>query len=181
VCKGVSYSVLINGVPYENILPSRGLRQGDPSSSYVLLIVAEGLSSLLSRAALDNRLTGVPISVGGYRLSHLFFADDSLLFCRATVEERENLSQVLKLYEHASGQQLNAAKTSIFFSKNTSLEIKELISTSVGILVLASFDKYLGLPAMVGRSKTHTFKSICSRVQKKIDGWNEKFLSQAGK
>jgi hypothetical protein len=179
--KSVSYSVLVNGVPYGNILPSRGLRQGDPLSPYLFLIAAEGLSSLLSRAALDNRLTGVSIFVGGYRLSHLFFPDDSLLFCRATAEEWENRSLVLKLYERASGQQLNAAKTSIFFSKNTSPEIKDLICTSVGIPVLASFDKYLGLPAMVGRSKTRTFKSICSRVQKKIDGWKEKFLSQAGK
>jgi len=120
--KSVSYSVLVNGVPYGNILPSRGLRQGDPLSPYLFLIAAEGLSSLLSRAALDNRLTGVSIFVGGYRLSHLFFPDDSLLFCRATAEEWENLSLVLKLYERASGQQLNAAKTSIFFSKNTSLE-----------------------------------------------------------
>lgn len=150
-------------------------------SLYFFLIAAEGLSSLLSQATLDNRLTGVPISVGGYRLSHLFFADYSLLFCKPTAEEWENLSQVLKLYERASGQQLNAAKTSIFFNKNTSPEIKELISTSVGIPVPASFDKYLGLPAMVGRSKTRIFKSICSRVQKKIDGWKEKFLSQVGK
>jgi hypothetical protein len=140
--------VLVNGVPYGKIQPMRG----DPLSPYLFLIVAEGLSSLLTKAKLDTRITGVPISVGGQRISHLFFADDSLLFCRTTVEEWGNLTQVLQYYERASGQQLNAAKTSIFFSKNTGADFREYISNTVGIQITACFDKYLGFPAMVGQS-----------------------------
>jgi hypothetical protein len=79
----VTYSVLVNGVPYGNIIPSRGLRQGDPLSPYLFLLVAEGLSSLLVRAEQEGKLTGVPISAGGVRLTHLLFVDDNLLFCRA--------------------------------------------------------------------------------------------------
>ncbi|XP_062149886.1 uncharacterized mitochondrial protein AtMg01250-like [Alnus glutinosa] len=175
--KSVSYLVMVNGVPYGKIHPSRGLRQGDPLSPYLFLIVVEGLSSLLSKAVMENRLTGVPISAGGYKLSHLLFADDSLLFCRASMEEWENLFQVLHLYEQASEQQLNAVKTSIFFSKNTSSKFRAFIHNYAGIPVNASSDKYLKLLAMVGRSKTRTFNSLCSRVQKKLDGWKEKFLS----
>lgn len=173
----VSYSVLVNGVPFGKILPSRGIRQGDPMSPYLFLNVAEGLSSLISQAAVGNRLSRVPISARGYKLSHLFFADDSLLFCRASMEEWENLFQVLNLYEKASRQQLNAVKTFVFFSKNTSPEFRTFISTSMGISATSSFDKYLGLPAMIGRSKLRTFHGICSRVQKKLDGWKVKFLS----
>jgi hypothetical protein len=100
--KSVSYSVLVNRVPYGKIFPSRGLWQGDPLSPYLFLIVVEGLSSLPSKVEVENRITRVPLSARGYRLSHL--ADDSLLFCRATSEEWSNISRVLYTYEHASGQ-----------------------------------------------------------------------------
>jgi hypothetical protein len=121
------------------------------------------------------------ITAGGYCLSHLFFVDDSLLFCRANFLESINLFQVLQTYERAFGQQLNAAKTSIFFSRNTGAEFKAFIRNSAGVSIFTGFEKYLGLLALVGRSKRQTFTSICGRVKAKLDGWKEKFLSQAGK
>ena len=45
----ISYFVLINGVAYGNIIPSRGLHQGDPLSSYLFLLCADGFSSLISK------------------------------------------------------------------------------------------------------------------------------------
>ena len=53
------------------------------------------------------------------RVSHLFFADDSVIFCRATKEECMQVAKVLEVYEEESGQKLNREKTSLFFSKNT--------------------------------------------------------------
>lgn len=54
---------------------------------YLFLIGAEGLSSLLTKAKLDTHIIGVPILVGGQMISHLFFTDDSHLFCKVNVEE----------------------------------------------------------------------------------------------
>jgi hypothetical protein len=65
--------VLINGTPYGHIQPNRRIRQEDPLSPYLFLLVAEGLSSLIVQAENEGKITGVPISVGGVRLTHLFF------------------------------------------------------------------------------------------------------------
>jgi uncharacterized Zn-binding protein involved in type VI secretion len=113
----VTYSILVNGIPTETITPSRGIRQGDPLSPYLFLLCAECLSSLIANAETDGRISGVPVAVNGFRLSHLFFADDSLLFCRANFPEWTTMLSLIQRYELASGQKLNHAKTSIFFQQ----------------------------------------------------------------
>ncbi|XP_062158001.1 uncharacterized protein LOC133865598 [Alnus glutinosa] len=132
----VSYSMLINGQPMEQFSPSRGLRQGDPLSPYLFLLCAEGLSALIRTTEREGRISGVPIAVGGTRLSHLFFANDNLLFCRANSMEWSTIMEILNVYERASGQQLNAAKTSVFFSKNTRNDLREWVRSTAGLSVV---------------------------------------------
>jgi ribonuclease HI len=175
------YSVLVNGAPCGHILPSRGIRQGDPISPYLFLICAEALSSMLTRANNDGSLSGIPTSKRGPHISHLFFADDSLLFCRANILQWNNLADILKKYEVASGQKMNNDKTSVFFSKNTSLEERSRILELAAIPNTQRYDTYLGLPALVGKSRTTAFRSIIERVRKRLQDWKLKFLSQAGK
>ena len=79
--KLVSYSILFNGEPVGNIKPSRGLRQGDPLSLYLFLLCAIGLQGMLHNAETDGSIKGVSICRNGPRVFHLFFADDSVLFC----------------------------------------------------------------------------------------------------
>ena len=77
-------------------------------------------------------MEGVAVCRGAPILSHLFFADDSLIFCKASLEECDSLQHVLKVYEDAFGQQLNRAKTSLFFSSNTDQQLQEEIKTRFG-------------------------------------------------
>ena len=60
----VSYSVLINGTSYRNIMTTRGLRQGDPLSPYLFLLCAEGFLALIHDAARNNHLNGISICRG---------------------------------------------------------------------------------------------------------------------
>ena len=78
------FHILWNGTPLPAVLPSRGIRQGDPLSPYLFILCLERLSIKLNEAIRDNVIH--PISFRGrVRLSHLFFADDIFLFTRATV------------------------------------------------------------------------------------------------
>jgi hypothetical protein len=85
------------------------------------------------------------------------------------------------VYEKASGHKLNSAKTAIFFNKNTGRAFKDHIQSVMGVAVTKGYEKYLGLLALVVHSKLKAFASIQECVQKLLDGWNERFLSQAGK
>ena len=179
--KSVSYSILVNGEPHGFIKPSRGLRQGDPLSPYLFLLVAEGLHSLISQAASEGSLQGISLCRTGPRITHLFFADDSLLFSRATLGDCAKIQEILSTYEKALGQQVNRNKTTLFFSKGTSMNAQDSIKTTLGVPIIRQYEKYLGLPYLVGINRSASFSQIKERVWSKLKGWKEKLLSQAGR
>ena len=106
----ITYSIKINGISRGHIIPSRGIRQGDPLSPYIFLLCAKGLFALIQLVVDKGQMEGVKIYRGGPRLSHLFLADDSLIFCKEMLKECDELQRLLAVYEKASGQQLNRAK-----------------------------------------------------------------------
>ena len=177
----VTYAIRINGSPTGCITPSRGIRQGDPLSPYLFLLCAEGLSSLIKAAVNSRNMEGIANYRGSPKLSHLFFVDDSLIFCKASLKECAFLQRVLEIYEKASGQQLNQAKSSLYFSRNTPKEIQEEIRRRFGAQVIKQHEKYLGLPSLVGKNKRGTFNDIKEKIGKKLAKWKEKMLSKAGK
>ena len=81
------------------IYPTCGIRQGDPISLYLFVLCAEVLSALLTRVDQKGYLRGVPTSKKGPHINHLFFADDSLFFCRADLSHWHKLSKILGVYE----------------------------------------------------------------------------------
>ena len=78
------------------------------------------------------------------------------------------MTSILQVYEGASRQKMNLNKTTIFFSRNTLDGDKEQIQVLAGIPTNQRYDTYLGLPALVGRSRTKAFKSIKERVWKHL-------------
>ena len=176
----VTYSILLNGQPHGLITPSCGLRQGDPFSPYLFLLVTEGLHALFKKAKENENIMGVSLCAAGPRVVHLLFADDSLVFCRATIAECVQIQSSLFLYEQASGQSINRGKTSIFFSLNTPHTLRNAISVFLGVPVSHQYEHYLGLPSLVGRDKKRSFSLIKERIWKKLKGWKEKLLSKAG-
>ena len=151
--KTVSYSVLVNGDPCGMIFPTRGIRLGDPLSTFLFLLCTERLNGLIKKAELQGGFHGYSLCRRGSKLTHLLFADDSLIFCRSTMEECHKVLDLLYKYEEASGQKANRSKTSLFFSNFVPKEVKHGINVKLGVPEIRNYEKYLGLPSLVGKRK----------------------------
>lgn len=158
----VKYKVLVNGRPKKMIALTKGLRQGDPLSPYLFIMCAEGLSSMLNGAEQQRLIQGATITKGGTNINHLLFADDYILYSKATRSDWEKIQEILYTYEKRSGQTLNLQKSSILFSKATTESDKQQVIQATGSFIYGNYSNYLGLPALVGRSKYNTCMGIHS-------------------
>ncbi|RVW57156.1 LINE-1 reverse transcriptase-like [Vitis vinifera] len=110
----VKYSVLVNGVPAGFFSSTKGLRQGDPLSPYLFIMGMEVLSVLITRAAEGGFIQGCKIWRGreqAVKITHLLFADDTIVFCEAKKEALLYLGWVLFWFEAASGLKINLDKS----------------------------------------------------------------------
>lgn len=90
--KSARYQISHAGREFGSIIPSRGIRQGDPLSSYLFLICTEGFTSLINRLEQQRLLKGIQVARGAPSVTHLFFTDDTYLLCKAKQEVASQLS-----------------------------------------------------------------------------------------
>jgi hypothetical protein len=177
----VRYQIKVNSGVTDVIMPQRGLRQGDPLSPYLFLLCAEGFSAMLHEAENNGRLKGIKICNNAPSVSHLLFADDSLLLVEAEERNATEVQRILDVYEKCSGQMINKDKSVVLFSKNTKQQNRQKVKEVLNISKEGHTGRYLGLPVYIGKSKSKAFAYLKEKVWKIIQGWKEKFLSKAGK
>lgn len=119
---------------------------------------------MLRKAAYNGRLTGSQIHSQASAVTHLLFADDSFLFCKASMEEVMHLRSILQTYEMLSGQAINFQKSGIFFSANVRTDKQMEIKERIGVLNDLSEGRYLGLPSLVGGSRKRVFSFLKDRL-----------------
>ncbi|CAM8901772.1 unnamed protein product [Rhodiola kirilowii] len=177
----VKYRVRINDRISDRIIPTRGLRQGDPISPYLFLICAEWLTHTLNKYQELGLIQGAKICRGAPTITHLMFADDCLLFLKARRDALHWVRSVLHRYELISGQKVNLAKSEVFCSKSVQDTVKGEISGRMGMKLVDAHSNYLGLPTIFTNQKVALFRLVEEKVMRKIRDWKYKLLSGAGR
>ncbi|GKV45602.1 hypothetical protein SLEP1_g52666 [Rubroshorea leprosula] len=106
-------SVLVNGSPTRQFTISRGLQQGDPLSPLLFLIIAEGINGLVLNVVDKGLLEGVEVGDKGFKVTHLQYADDTLLFGTVTDENVWAMKSILRTFELVSGLKINFNKSQL--------------------------------------------------------------------
>jgi hypothetical protein len=119
-------------------------------------------------------IDGVRVCINAPLVSHILFANDSLILMKADMTNATSLQQVLDTYYVNSRQLVSVAKSSIFFSPDTNVLLRAEICKALHVEVEALSDKYLGLPALVGADRSDCFLHFVERIIQHINGWKGK-------
>lgn len=179
----VRYLVVMNGETRGSIIFSHGLCLRDPLSLLLFLFCSEDFSTLLRVTYNDGPLTGIQASRGGGgpRVSHLFFANDTLIFGMTSTKGANNVVAILWEYERCSRQQVNFDKSLVYFSLNVSHGMRAIVGGVLGVHSTTDPENYIGLPMVVGSNKKRAFWAIKNLFLGKIGSWYNRCLSQGGK
>ncbi|XP_060972187.1 uncharacterized protein LOC133038146 [Cannabis sativa] len=150
-------------------------------SSYLFLLVVEGLSATIRAKEKIHQFTALNICKDAPIISHLFFVDDSILFTPVTTASSAAIKDMLFSYHKGTGQTINLAKSSIMFSPNTPHDSQDLFRTSLGLGNEGFISKYLGVPHCTSRSSNSHFNYLVQKVASKLNIWDGNFFSRAGK
>ncbi|KAK2440720.1 hypothetical protein QL285_012099 [Trifolium repens] len=174
-------SVLVNGSPTDEFPLERGLRQGDPLSPFLFLLAAEGLNVLMQAMVEGNKFTGY--RVGGQEavsVSHLQFADDTLLLGIKSWANVRALRAVLLLFELMSGLKVNFNKSMLVGVNIPESWLREAASAlrcRVGGIPFL----YLGLPIGGDPRRLGFWEPVLARIRSRLSGWGSRFLSFGGR
>ncbi|GJX41196.1 RNA-directed DNA polymerase, eukaryota [Tanacetum coccineum] len=107
-------SVLVNGSPTKEFALERGIRQGDPLSPFLFLIVAESLNVAMQEVVQGGLFDGVKVGSDGIEVSHLQYADDTIFVGDWNRRNIISLMKLLKCFQMASGLKVNLNKSTLF-------------------------------------------------------------------
>ncbi|WMV52976.1 hypothetical protein MTR67_046361 [Solanum verrucosum] len=178
----VKFSIIINGSPEGFFQSQRGLRQGDPMSPFLFLLAMEGLNYMVRKAnelgwirgfgAYTNRANNMEIT-------HLLYADDSLVFCGAEVSQIRHLRAILTIFEAISGLHVNWQK-SCLFPVNQVNNMQGLVD-NLGCQVASLPTKYLGMPLGAKNKELEEWSEVLERSERKLTRWKSQYLSLGGR
>ncbi|XP_026410054.1 uncharacterized protein LOC113305180 [Papaver somniferum] len=153
------------GAPGKIYYPQRGLRQGDPLSSYLFILCMEALSRGLIQAEKDNLIHGFKANKHYPSISHLFYADDCLMFIKARTRDARNLVTLIEQFSKFSDQAVNFEKSALAFSKRVPNNIKNEIANILRIRRVSLNEKCLGVSLLLQKRKFDSFTHLLDNTK----------------
>ncbi|KAF8402130.1 hypothetical protein HHK36_013082 [Tetracentron sinense] len=175
---GVRFSIMVNGCRSGSFVSSRGLRQGDPISPYLFLLVMQCFSSRLDLEVAEGNLVPHPRCKNPI-ISHLCFADDLMIFSAGKLQSIRTIMGVLNWFK-ISGLEMNPSKTQ-FFCCNVPTHIRRRIQAEIGTQCHTLPIKYLGLPLTASRLRFRDCLPLLDRITKWISSLKNNWLSYGGR
>ncbi|KAJ0040292.1 hypothetical protein Pint_27485 [Pistacia integerrima] len=160
--KTLKYSIAVNGELTRFFSGSRGLRQGDPISPYLFVIAMEVLSRLLNRA-IEEPSFKHHWRCKELNLTHLYFADDLMIFCHADENTLGIVKRALDRFTFWVGLEANPSKSNIFFS-GVSEESKQALLSILGYQEGKLPMKYLGVPLITKKLSLTDCKPLVDKI-----------------
>lgn len=176
-----SMRVAWNGQLSDVFYPLRGARQGDPLSPYIFVLCMERLGQLIQYEVQEGHWEPLTLHRGGPKISHHFFADDLILFCKASMAQMEEMREIMHFVCGVSGHKVSLMKSRMFASRNVHASRANQCRQALGIALSADLGKYLGVPLIHKRVTKATFAPVVDKVRKRLANWKGKFLSTIGK
>ncbi|GLT87684.1 hypothetical protein SLE2022_057510 [Rubroshorea leprosula] len=176
----VRVSVMVNGSPTEEFIVEKRLRQGDPLSPFLFLMVVEGLNGLVKKAENEGLLHGVEVGKKGLVVSLLQFADDTVFLGMADSENIMMVKTILRWFELMSGLRINFSKSSLY-----GFNVAERwIRGAAGVLrcgVGATPFRYLGMPIGGNLRRKKFWDPVVTKFHSKLAAWKSAVLSYGGR
>ncbi|KAG8485688.1 hypothetical protein CXB51_019010 [Gossypium anomalum] len=177
----IAQEVLWNGVPTLKFQPARGVRQSCLLSLYLFILCMEWLSHSIQAAIGVGKWSPIRLVRNGPSLSHLFFANDLILFGHAEEHQARIIKNILDDFCSYSGHRINKRNTNIFFSKGVNDNLRRSISSFFGFQEVNNLELYLGVPLFHERVANNTLRFVVDKVPNKLSSWDARQLSLASR
>lgn len=173
--------VVWDGEMSDSFVPSRGIRQGDPISPYLFVLCLERLGHSIQALVDNGEWKPIKVKRDCPGISHVFFADDIILFAEASVSQVKLINKCLREFCAVSGQRVSTSKSKLFVSPNVSGTFRHNLQVAAGLPISSDFGNYLGVPMIQSRLKSTDFNSILVKTKHRLATWKGKLLSFAGR
>ncbi|KAI3824227.1 hypothetical protein L1987_05677 [Smallanthus sonchifolius] len=173
-------SVLVNGSPTFEFKCGKGMRQGDPLSPFLFVIVMEALSRMFDKACEIGILEGIRLPNDGPRVSHLFYADDAIIAGNWDENMALNSVRVLRCFYACSGLKINLGKSNLYGIGVSSLELEDMANL-VGCKADSLPFKYLGLTVGANMNRVSNWRPVYDIFEKRLSLWKASVLSIGGR
>ncbi|GKC46109.1 RNA-directed DNA polymerase, eukaryota, partial [Tanacetum coccineum] len=172
-------SILVNGSPSDEFHLHCGLKQGDPLSPYLFILVMESLHLSVNKAVGEGVFKGIQLHES-LVLSHLFYADDALFMGEWSNSNLSGIINILKCFHLASGLKINIQKSQVL-GVGVPRSGVEYMASYLGCSIMEKKFCYLGV--MVGEmmSRFNAWDDVVLKLKARLSKWKAKTLSIGGR